>query len=63
MLGRIAASSRGMNAPYGQVEQALIELGVGEDLAGDIDESVQRRLGKRLGFEDFALSGLSGVQS
>ena len=48
MLGRIAASSRGMNARYSQVEQALIELGVGEDLAGDIDESVQRRLGKRL---------------
>jgi flagellar biosynthesis protein FlhF len=48
MLGRISASTRGIRARYGPVEQTLIEMGVNEELACDIDESVQRRLGKRL---------------
>jgi flagellar biosynthesis protein FlhF len=47
MLGRIAASTRGLRVRYGPVEQMLIEMGVHEALACDIDESVQRRVGKR----------------
>ncbi|HZY73127.1 MAG TPA: hypothetical protein VFE22_08485, partial [Edaphobacter sp.] len=48
MIGKIAASTRGMRAPYGPVELTLLDAGVGDELARDIDEAVQRRAGRRV---------------